>query len=84
MASTVKDKTSERRQHSKSVQIRLKPDQHKKFKEAADHCGLSLSGWIRERLLACAAQEPSQRGLSPPPEPTGDPSSVLIVPGQPP
>jgi uncharacterized protein (DUF1778 family) len=49
------DKSS--RQHTAALNMRLKPDQLELFREAAEHAGLSLSGWVRERLLRAAREE---------------------------
>jgi hypothetical protein len=42
---------------SKSVLIRLDEDEKQAFTEAAELAGLSLSGWIRERLRLAATKE---------------------------
>jgi uncharacterized protein (DUF1778 family) len=44
-------------QHTASLNMRLKPEQLELFRQAADHAGLSLSGWVRERLLRAAREE---------------------------
>lgn len=45
------------RQHTAALNMRLKPDQLDLFRRAADHAGLSVSGWVRERLLRAARAE---------------------------
>lgn len=43
--------------HTAALNMRLRPDHLGLFREAAEHSGLSLSGWVRERLLRAARQE---------------------------
>jgi uncharacterized protein (DUF1778 family) len=47
----------EKRAHSESVRIRLEPQHNELIRKAAKQSGLSLSGWVRERLLSCARAE---------------------------
>lgn len=51
------DAENSSRQHTAALNMRLKPDQLDLFRRAADHAGLSLSGWVRERLLRAAREE---------------------------
>lgn len=39
------------------MQTRLTPAESDTFKAAAERCGLELSSWVRERLLAAARRE---------------------------
>lgn len=50
-------KVDENRKHSADTHIRLEPDQRELFDKAAEEAGLSLSAWIRTRLLAAAKKE---------------------------
>jgi uncharacterized protein (DUF1778 family) len=47
----------EKRRHSVSIRIRFEPGHDKLIRKAAEQSGLSLSGWVRERLLSCAQAE---------------------------
>lgn len=51
------DEQESTRQHTAALNMRLKPEQLDLFRRAAEHAGLSLSGWIRERLLRAAREE---------------------------
>jgi hypothetical protein len=42
---------------SKGILLRLDEKEKEAFKEAADIAGLSLAGWIRERLRRAAVRE---------------------------
>lgn len=50
------------RQHTAALNMRLKPEHLELFRRAADHAGLSLSGWVRERLLRAAREELGEAG----------------------
>lgn len=45
------------RRHSASVRIRLLPEHNALIRKAADHAGILLSDWLRERLIAAARRE---------------------------
>jgi len=46
----------------KSLLVRLDVQEQQAFKEAADAAGLSLSGWVRERLRRMARRELQELG----------------------
>jgi uncharacterized protein (DUF1778 family) len=46
-----------KRRRSKPLQVRVTAEELSLYKKAADAAGLSLSGWIRDRLRVHAAQE---------------------------
>jgi uncharacterized protein (DUF1778 family) len=50
------------RTHTAALNMRLRPEQLDLFRRAAEHAGLSLSGWVRERLLRAARQELGEGG----------------------
>lgn len=45
-----------------ALNMRLRPDHLDLFRRAAEHAGLSLSGWVRERLLRAARAELGEAG----------------------
>lgn len=46
-----------KRRHSKAIHLRLLPEHDEIVREAAENAGLSVSGWIRERVLRYAREE---------------------------
>lgn len=46
-----------KRRHSQSVLLRLTPDQLDLMDQAAEHAGLSRTGWMRATLLRVAREE---------------------------
>ena len=48
------------------MQLRLRPDEKQAFQEAAELAGISLSGWVRERLRTAAIRELEGNGRSVP------------------
>ena len=55
-------KAKDTRTHTAALNMRLRPDHLELFREAAEHAGLSLSGWVRERLLRAAREELGKAG----------------------
>lgn len=51
------------RKHTAALNMRLQPDQLDLFHRAADRSGLSVSGWVRERLLRAAQEELGEDGV---------------------
>jgi uncharacterized protein (DUF1778 family) len=49
-----------RRRHTAMLNIRLLPEHAELFRQAAELAGVSLSDWIRERLIRTARKEISQ------------------------
>lgn len=45
------------RRHSSAMHLRLQPEHDELIRRAADRAGVSLSDWIRERLIRAARQE---------------------------
>ena len=45
------------RRHSAVLHRRLEPQHDDLIRRAADHAGVSLSDWVRERLIRAARQE---------------------------
>lgn len=45
------------RQFDKPLQIRVTPEQKEQFEEAAKVSGLSLSAWVRARLIQAARRD---------------------------
>jgi uncharacterized protein (DUF1778 family) len=45
------------RKHSAMLNIRLEPEHDALFRRAAKEAGISLSDWIRERLIRAARKE---------------------------
>lgn len=43
--------------HTAALNMRLRPEHLDLFRRAAEHAGLGLSGWVRERLLRAARAE---------------------------
>jgi uncharacterized protein (DUF1778 family) len=50
-------KEKPKRRHSAALHIRLVPEHEELIREAAELAGVSLSDWIRERLLRAARKE---------------------------
>lgn len=48
---------AERRRHSTMLRVRMLPDHAELINEAAEHAGVSLSDWLRERMLIAARRE---------------------------
>jgi uncharacterized protein (DUF1778 family) len=55
--------------HSAALRLRLLPEQEQLIRQAAELAGLSISSWIRERLIRTARREISQAGRY---EPAGE------------
>lgn len=55
MARPKADKT-----HSAALRIRLLPEQEELIRQAAELAGISISAWIRERLIRAARREIGQ------------------------
>jgi uncharacterized protein (DUF1778 family) len=53
-------KPSPPRRHTAMLNIRLLPEHADLFRQAAELAGVSLSDWIRERLIRAARKEISQ------------------------
>lgn len=49
------------RRHPVAVAFRFTVEQDELFRQAAEHAGLTLSAWVRERLLAVARKEVGER-----------------------
>jgi len=47
----------EKRRHTEAVRLRLLPDQDKLIRKAADMAGISVSAWVRDRLVQVARRE---------------------------
>lgn len=45
------------RRHSAALHIRLMPEHEELIRQAADRAGVSISDWIRERLIREARRE---------------------------
>jgi uncharacterized protein (DUF1778 family) len=54
-------KPVEQRRHAVTAAFRFTVEQDELFRKAADHAGLSMSAWVRERLLAAARKEIGER-----------------------
>jgi uncharacterized protein (DUF1778 family) len=50
-------KIEENRAHSASVRVRLMPEHDALIRQAADLAGVSLSDWMRDRLIRTARRE---------------------------
>ena len=50
-------KPTENRRHAVAAAFRFTVEQDELFRKAAEHAGLSLSAWVRERLLSAARSE---------------------------
>jgi predicted HicB family RNase H-like nuclease len=50
-------KTAAPRRHTAMLNIRLLPEHAELIRQAAEHAGVSLSDWIRERLIRAARKE---------------------------
>jgi uncharacterized protein (DUF1778 family) len=50
------------RRHSSSLYIRVTPEHEEVIRQAAELAGVSLSDWIRERLLRAARKELKEGG----------------------
>ncbi len=48
---------TERRQHSASVRVRFQPEHDQLVRKAAGHAGITISDWMRDRLLKAARDE---------------------------
>jgi uncharacterized protein (DUF1778 family) len=55
MKTTPKEKPQ--RRHSSALYIRVTPEHEELIREAAELAGVSVSSWIRERLLRSARKE---------------------------
>lgn len=64
MARPKADKT-----HSAALRIRLLPEHEELIRQAAELAGISISAWIRERLIRAARREIGQAGRY---EPAGE------------
>jgi uncharacterized protein (DUF1778 family) len=53
--------------HSAALRIRLLPEQEDLIRQAAEVAGISISAWIRERLIRTARREISQAAQYEPP-----------------
>lgn len=49
-----------KRRHSSALHLRLMPEHEELIRQAAKLAGVSLSDWIRERLIRAARKEISQ------------------------
>jgi uncharacterized protein (DUF1778 family) len=58
--SAMDKKTAAPRRHTAMLNIRLLPEHAELFRQAAELAGVSLSDWIRERLIRAARKEVSQ------------------------
>jgi len=52
-----KHQNPETRRHSRELRARLLPEQDELIREAAELAGISLSDWMRERLMKAARKE---------------------------
>lgn len=50
------------RQYDKPFQVRVTPEQHAQFSEAAKSSGVTLSAWARQRLIQAARKDLKQAG----------------------
>jgi uncharacterized protein (DUF1778 family) len=57
MATRTSTPKSEKRKHETSIRIRLLPEHDDLIRRAAQHAGISISDWVRERLLRAARKE---------------------------
>ena len=60
LSTMARPKKEEERAHSASIRIRLTPGHDVLIRQAAELAGVSLSDWIRERLIRSARKELSQ------------------------
>ncbi len=42
---------------TETIKLRVDPDEKQAFQDAADLAGISLSGWVRERLRTAAIRD---------------------------
>jgi uncharacterized protein (DUF1778 family) len=61
-AAMARPRKEEDRVHSASIRIRLTPEHDALIRQAATLAGISLSDWIRERLIRAARKEIGQSG----------------------
>ena len=47
----------EKRKHETSIRVRLLPEHDDLIRRAAAHAGVTLSDWLRERMLKAARKE---------------------------
>jgi uncharacterized protein (DUF1778 family) len=50
-----------KRRHSSSLYIRVTPEHEELIRQAAERAGVSLSDWIRERLIRIARKELAEK-----------------------
>lgn len=53
----VRPKMEENRAHSASARVRLMPEHDALIRQAAELAGISLSDWMRDRLIRAARRE---------------------------
>jgi len=51
-----------KRKHSAALHIRLVPEHEELIRQAAERAGVSISDWIRERLIRTARKELADKG----------------------
>jgi uncharacterized protein (DUF1778 family) len=51
-----------KRRHSSALYIRVTPEHEELIRQAAELAGISISDWIRERLIRAARKEIGQSG----------------------
>lgn len=64
-------KKEESRAHSAALRIRLLPEHDALIRQAATLAGVSLSDWLRERIIRAARREVAEAGRYEAPGPTG-------------
>jgi len=50
-----------RRKHSSALYIRVTPEHEELIRQAAERAGVSISDWIRERLIRVARKELAEK-----------------------
>lgn len=57
----VVERREKRRRHVAMLRVRLLEEQERVIREAAGYAGVSISDWVRERLLRAARRELGRR-----------------------
>jgi uncharacterized protein (DUF1778 family) len=47
----------EKRRHSRALRVRVEPEHDRLVRRAAEKAGISISDWVRERLIRAAEKE---------------------------
>ena len=56
----VRPKKPAEERRSKAIRVRLRPAEDAEIRRAARRSGLSLSNWLRDRLLKAAREDPER------------------------